>query len=198
MGAEFGWIHPEASPGGQEDSMDKKRIAIFYETSEGHTAQVAGRMKQRLEGEGHTVNVAQCRQASHADIEQADIVLIGGSIHAGKHHAKVVAFAEKHAQLLNAKPAAFFLVCLTAHSEKPEAPRTVANYLATFEKATGWKPKRSQAFAGALLYTQYGIIKRKIMEAINRQEGGETDTSRDHVYTNWQAVEDWASEVGRL
>ncbi|MCU0664230.1 MAG: protoporphyrinogen oxidase [Myxococcota bacterium] len=178
--------------------MNPRRIDIYYETIEGQTAAVAQRMKARLEQAGHEVRVARCRDTKTGDIEQADIAIVGGSIHAGNHHTRVLEFARQHAALLSSKPSAFFLVCLTAHSGKPEAPGIVAGYLETFAQKTDWKPRVSKAFAGALLYTQYGFVKRKIMETINRKEGGETDVTKDHVYTDWQAVDAFADEVSTL
>lgn len=178
--------------------MNPKHIAIFFETSEGHTTAVAERIRARLEQLGHRVSLSRCGKARSEEIEQADAVIVGGSIHAGRHQSKVVAFARRHAALLAAKPSAFFLVCLTAHSDKPDAPGIVAGYLEALTEQTDWRPRLARAFAGALLYTRYGFLKRKLMESINRKEGGETDTSRDHVYTDWQQVDAFADEAAAL
>jgi menaquinone-dependent protoporphyrinogen oxidase len=178
--------------------MSSKRLSLFFETTEGHTKAVAERIRVRLEQAGHEVRMSRCRDASPGDIDWADICIVGGSIHAGNHHSKVIGFAQRYAAALSGKPLAFFLVCLTASSPKPEAPGVVSEYLEAFALKTGCKPAISRAFAGALLYTQYGFVKRKIMEGISRKEGGETDTSRDHIYTDWKAVEDFADEVAIL
>jgi len=175
--------------------MDPKNIGIFYETSEGHTSEIADRIKARLEQAGHRVTLSRCRKARPEEVEQADVVIVGGSIHAGRHQSKVVSFASRHADLLTAKPSAFFLVCLTAHSQRPEAPETVAGYLNNLTEQTGWRPRLSKPFAGALLYTQYGFLKRTLMRTISSKDGGEPDISRDHVYTDWQEVDAFADEV---
>ena len=39
--------------------------------------------------------------------------------------------------------------------------------------------------AGALPYTRYGWIKRMMMRRIVAKAGGDTDTSRDYEYTDW-------------
>jgi menaquinone-dependent protoporphyrinogen oxidase len=45
-------------------------------------------------------------------------------------------------------------------------------------------------FAGALLYTQYGFLKRHLMKKIASDKGSlDTDTSRDYVYTEWDGVQ---------
>ena len=53
-------------------------------------------------------------------------------------------------------------------------------------------------FAGALRYSRYGWLKRRLMRSIARREGGDTDTSRDHVYTDWDAVDRFAVDILRV
>ena len=52
------------------------------------------------------------------------------------------------------------------------------------------------SLAGRLAYTQYGFVKRWIMWGIARREGGSTDTTRDHDYTDWREVARFADRVG--
>jgi hypothetical protein len=56
----------------------------------------------------------------------------------------------------------------------------------------GWQPDQIGVFAGALLYTQYGLIKRYLMKSISKQMEGDTDVSRDYEYTDWESVDDFA------
>jgi menaquinone-dependent protoporphyrinogen oxidase len=50
-------------------------------------------------------------------------------------------------------------------------------------------------FGGALLYRQYGILKRYMMKWIVRDKPGMSlDTSRDYVYTDWDQVKRFAEE----
>jgi menaquinone-dependent protoporphyrinogen oxidase len=52
--------------------------------------------------------------------------------------------------------------------------------------------------AGALLYRQYGVLVRMMMRLIAGRVGASTDTSRDHDYTDWDAVDRYADEVATL
>ena len=169
------------------------KIVICFETGEGHTKTVAERIGAHLTQAGHAVDVLRCRDAETGALEAADGIIVGASIHMGKHHKRAVRFAREHQTLLAAKPAAFFTVCLTAKSDKPEKQAEVQGYLDTFQEQSGWKPALIRAFAGALLYTQYGFIKRKIMLKIIRAEGGDVDPGRDYVYTDWDAVDAFAA-----
>ncbi len=50
-------------------------------------------------------------------------------------------------------------------------------------------------FAGALRYSEYGWMMKRVMKSIARREGNDTDTSRDHEYTDWPAVDRFANDV---
>ena len=60
---------------------------------------------------------------------------------------------------------------------------------------TGFDPDVVGLFAGALVYTQYGWLKRHVMRTIVKREGGDLDLSRDYEYTDWSAVEGFAKDV---
>ena len=51
-------------------------------------------------------------------------------------------------------------------------------------------------FSGALLYTQYGFLKRRLMKRIAGDKPGDlgTDVSRDYVYTEWDGVTRFAED----
>jgi menaquinone-dependent protoporphyrinogen oxidase len=46
-----------------------------------------------------------------------------------------------------------------------------------------------KAVPGALLYAQYNFLIRFIMKRISEASGGSTDTSRDHIYTDWRGLD---------
>ena len=66
-----------------------------------------------------------------------------------------------------------------------------------FVTETGWRPTTTKIVAGALLYTRYNWLKRLVMRRIARKAGGDTDTTRDHVYTDWNDVRGFAEGFGR-
>ena len=59
----------------------------------------------------------------------------------------------------------------------------------------GFDPKAVGLFAGALQYTKYGWITRRVMKSISAKEGRDTDTTRDFEYTDWDAVDEFARAV---
>jgi menaquinone-dependent protoporphyrinogen oxidase len=81
-------------------------------------------------------------------------------------------------------------VSLAAHGDLENARAYVEN----FEQQTGWRPAQVGLFSGALLYRQYGFLKRLMMKKIvsDKRGGLSTDTSSDHVYTDWDEVKRFA------
>jgi menaquinone-dependent protoporphyrinogen oxidase len=51
--------------------------------------------------------------------------------------------------------------------------------------------------AGALPYTRYNWLKRWIMRRIVAKAGGDTDTTRDFEYTDWEDLRAFARTFGR-
>src|SRR5262249_26236145 len=120
------------------------------------------------------------------------------------HERELVAFVKEHRDLLERVPTAFVSVSLSqagveddrrTAEQRAQATRNVAGVLDTFLRKTGWQPRWIQPFAGALLYTKYNFLVGYIMKMISKQEGGSTDTSRDHEYTDWQAVERFGGRI---
>ena len=173
-------------------------VAIFYETSEGHTAEVAKRMKEAIEKLGHTATVQRCRDADSAKLKEAKAVIIGGSIHAGSYQKQLMSFIKENVDELNNKPGGFFSINLYSRSEKEERKAEVQGYLEIPNKEAGWNPTIKRTFPGALPYTKYNFIIRWMMKWISSGEGGDTDTSKDFVYTDWKEVEDFCKELVSL
>ena len=63
---------------------------------------------------------------------------------------------------------------------------------------TGWHPCRTSAVAGALVYSKYNFVVRYIMKRIARQAGGDTDTSKDYVYTDWKRLDEFVDRAERV
>jgi len=66
-----------------------------------------------------------------------------------------------------------------------------------FLAETGWHPEHIEAVAGALRYTKYNFVLRFVMKQIAKRAGGSTDTSRDHEYTDWAALDRLVDELTR-
>ncbi|MFD1646389.1 flavodoxin domain-containing protein [Haloarchaeobius litoreus] len=172
---------------------------VIYGTGEGQTAKVADAMRTDLRERGHEVTAYDVRAAPEdLDVSAFDAVLVGGSIHVGKHQDGVVEFASDHRDELAARPSAFFQVCLSSASDDAERKAAATGYIDAFVEATGWHPDRVASFAGALRFSEYGFLKRLMMKKIAAEATGDTDTSRDYEYTDWEAVDRFAVAFARI
>jgi menaquinone-dependent protoporphyrinogen oxidase len=171
------------------------KILIGYGTTEGQTARIAEYIADVIRGQGHEVQVLELKRSKDVPLDGTDAVVIGGSIHMGKHEESVGDFARKNRGALERLPSAFFSVSLAAHGDMENARAYVEN----FEQQTGWRPTQVGYFGGALLYRQYGLIKRLMMKKIVRDKPGNLslDTSRDHEYTDWDDVRRFAEDFLR-
>ena len=165
-------------------------VLIAYGTTEGQTAKIADVIAEVLREKGHETDAVDVRALADTVPAGQDAVIIGASIHMGKHDKHVVELVQKNLDVLSRLPSAFFSVSLAAHGDAEES----AGYVAQFEQETGWQPDKVAMFGGALLYTQYGFFKRHLMKKIASDKPGHLglDLSRDYVYTEWDAVKRFA------
>ena len=61
----------------------------------------------------------------------------------------------------------------------------------------GWAPVLSASIAGAINYTKYNFLLKAFMKRASAKNGGSTDTSRDHEYTNWDEVDRFAAAMAK-
>jgi len=167
-------------------------VLIAYGSSEGQTARIAEYIAGVIQGHGVDSQALNIK-GSHEDPapDRNDAVIVGASIHMGKHERYVRDFVRKNRDVLERLPSAFFSVSLAAYDDRDEAQ----GYIERFVQETDWHPAMVGLFGGALLYTQYGFVKRRLMKKIARNKGTlDTDTSHDYVYTDWESVEHFAEE----
>jgi menaquinone-dependent protoporphyrinogen oxidase len=171
------------------------RVLIAYGTNEGQTAKIAEYLADILRGNGCVADPVDLKRSPAPHLENYDAVIVGASIHMGKHQRAVRDFVKQNRPALEPLPTAFFSVSLSAHDQKEAARKEVVRCLAEFAQQTGWRAGKVGVFAGALLYTRYGFITRWIMKKIAREKGSpDLDTLRDYVYTDWESVKRFAEE----
>jgi menaquinone-dependent protoporphyrinogen oxidase len=171
------------------------KVLIAYGTSEGRTARIADYLADVIRDQGHEAFPVDIKRSGAPEPASYDAVIVGASVHMGKHQNCVRDFVREHRVALERLPSAFFSVSLAAHDNTEEARHEAEGYVEKFAQQTGWRPRKVGLFAGALLYSKYGLFTRWIMKKIARGKGSpDTDTSRDYVYTNWDSVKRFAEE----
>ncbi|MHB8957245.1 MAG: menaquinone-dependent protoporphyrinogen IX dehydrogenase [Pirellulaceae bacterium] len=169
------------------------RILIAYDTTEGQTRKIALHLADAIARSGKEVQVTDIRRLPTGfTLDGFDAILIGASIHLGKHSRQLSQFVGRHITRLNAVPSGFFSVSLSAagsQKERADAGRFVEEFLTQ----SGWNPAITTTLAGGLRYREYGFLKRWMMKKIARQAGKDMDTSKNHEYTDWAAVDRFES-----
>ena len=171
-------------------------VPVFCATTEGQTRRIAAEIAATLREQGFVSDV-HCLSEPMPAVDWSNVrgVVVGASIHAGRHQKAAADFVRREAGHLSACPSAFFSVSLSAASRNP-AEVDAARGLAThFVRQTGWEPTRVLSVAGKLAYSQYGFLIKQIMRFIAWREGAPTDTSRDYEFTDWNVVRQFALDV---
>jgi menaquinone-dependent protoporphyrinogen oxidase len=163
---------------------DLSAVLVLYSSIEGHTERIAQRIAQILRNGGHAVDVAPA--GSNVELSRYFAVIVGASVHYGHHPAKLAKWLKGAG--LEGQTSGFFSVSLSAKE----------HYATKFLDRAGWRPQLSAVFRGALRYSKYGPIKRRVVQAFAAVGGHDTDTSRDYDYTDWKAVDSFATAFAAL
>lgn len=181
-----------------------KRLLIVYGTAEGQSARIAARLARCLREYDCAVTLADVADPYVPDPCFYDGIIVGGSVHFGRHPRPLVTFVRRHRATLEARPHAFYSVSMAAAGEDDLGYAEAARQVEAFSAQTGWHPARIWCFAGALRYTAYSPIKKWIMKRIARRGGpgrrgfDVSDTSHDYEFTRWSAVNDSAHRFARM
>jgi menaquinone-dependent protoporphyrinogen oxidase len=128
-------------------------------------------------------------------VDGYEAVVVGAPLRRLKYPRAIAAFVRAHRARLDRMPSAFFSVCLAAASPIEAERRAAETWPERLFRASGWRPRLTATFAGALRYRRYNPLLRWLMKQIARSKGASTDTSRDHEYTDWQAVTRFAEAL---
>lgn len=166
-------------------------IYLPFGTVEGQTARIAEYIAYVIREHGHEARTADLQTAGDALPDEYDAVIVGASVHMGKHEGVVTDFVRANKAALERLPSALFSVSLAVVGDAERAE----SYVEKFEEETGWRPAHVGLFGGALLYSEYGFFKRHMMKRIVSGQGSpDTDMSRDYVYTEWDGVRRFAED----
>ena len=170
-----------------------QRVLVLYASTHGHTAKVADRIGAALTSHGVQARVRDVHVSGpRIDLSEFDGVIAGASVHAGHHQNEMLTWLGHHHTRLSAMPSAFFSVSLTAADDTDEARATTREMIDDVLDATGWIPRETVAFAGALQFEEYNVPTRVLMRLIARHHDPHAEVRKDTDYTDWAAVDRFA------
>jgi len=163
-------------------------VLMLCSSTDGHTRKICERLGTALQRCGHAVSLAMIEQAVvPAPIGHA-LVVVGARIRYGRTDPRVIVYARRHADALNAMPSAYFSVNIVAR--KPGRDRPDSNpYVRKFLRSVPWRPRCTEVFAGKLDYPRYGVCDRLIIRFIMWLTGGPTAPGTVVEFTDWRRVD---------
>lgn len=181
------------------------KIAVLFASREGQTRRVAEHLAAALRARGAEAEARDVAGPARAlPLDGYAAVVLAAPVHYGRHERALADFVTARRDALARLPNAFVSVSLSqAGVERPtsspdrraRSAAEVARALAAFTRETGWQPERVWPVAGALAYTKYRPLVRWLMKWIARRVGSTTDTTRDHDFTDWSALDRYADEL---
>lgn len=171
-------------------------ILVTYGTGQGQTAKIAGCIESVLSDRGFDVRTAHVGEMPSVSIDDFDAILVGGSINNRQHRPEVLDFVREHRDAITARPNGFFQVSMASAVTSEWGQEGVQMFVDQLTDETGWEPDVIGRFAGAIKYPRYGRFLRLGFLAYSAISTGDTDTSREYEYTDWDEVERFALEFG--
>ncbi len=176
-----------------------KLLAVLYATREGQIRRIAEHLAATARSRNlaaEAIDVAALPSGFSLDAYSA--VILAASVHMQKHEIEMTRFVQRYRAELERLPALFLSVSLSeagaedvtaAPERRAQSAAEVEKMIQAFLAETGWHPSRVRAAAGALMYSKYNFLIRFVMKRIARAAGASTDTSRNHEYTDWEALD---------
>jgi menaquinone-dependent protoporphyrinogen oxidase len=171
---------------------------VVYATTHGHTGRIAARISAAMREQGVAVDLREVAHAADAQPRHYDVVVVGASLHKGRHQPEISDWVTYRQRALGERPSAFFSVSLSAADDGAESRADAQRCIEEFCEQTGWAPTRAEAVAGCLEYREYDVFTRQLMRLLMRRWGHPTDASHDYDYTDWDAVERLGREFAAL
>jgi len=135
--------------------------------------------------------------ASQAELQACDKVVIGASIRYGRHRKSVTKYINENQSALENKKSAFFSVNVVARKPEKCTPETNP-YLKKFLTQISWKPLKLGVFAGKIDYQKYHLFDRYMILLIMWITKGPTDLQGVFEFTDWDKVSEFADSIDRL
>ncbi|WP_405221819.1 flavodoxin domain-containing protein [Lentisalinibacter sediminis] len=176
-----------------------KRFLVLYATREGQTAKVAERIAEHLRAAGAEVTLVNAENTLTADaleLARFDRLIFGASMHAGGLERELVGFVNDHADGIRGQARSLFVVLLSAAAKDPVLREEwLGDARDKIESQLRVPFEHVEMIAGALRYSKYPLPLRWLMRRIAGKAGGDTDTSRDYEYTDWEQVRRYAQAL---
>lgn len=174
-------------------------VLVLYATREGQSRRIAEHAAAGLRRKQLAVELLNAAELpAEVALERYAGALLVAPVHIGKHAREMRRFVRARRAELERLPVRFLSVSLSqagvenaqaSDAQRQKAAHDVEYLTGLLCKDTGFPASKVVPVAGRLAYTQYSFLERLVMRRIAKLSGGSTDTTRDHVYTDYAALD---------
>jgi len=160
--------------------MKGKNILLAYASKAGSTGGASMIIGKEIAEQGAIVEVRRIDSVS--DVSKYDAFVLGTAIRAGKPLSEFTKFITKNKKILNEKPVAIFLTCMTLSKDTPETRKKVEKYFDTVK--INISPKAEGYFAGRMDYSKLNFLTKFIVKNMVKVPEGD--------FINEKELKKWA------
>lgn len=159
------------------------RVLVAYATRAGSTIDIADSIAFGISQQGYCVDLVHINSIDNL-IDYSAIV-IGSAIRMGNVTPEVKRFVKINKEILQTKPTAYFIACLTLHEDTPENRAKVKDYLIPLREMV--TPFAEGYFAGEMDYSKLkGFDKFVAKRMVKAPEGD---------FRDWGKIREWAFDL---
>ena len=170
-----------------------KSTLIIYSSTDGQTKNICSRIGEFVCDDA-PLKILSLSEATKADIEKYDQIIIGASIRYGKHKKELFKFIDINLDEITKKDNAFFSVNVVARKPEKNSPETNP-YMQKFLLKSSWVPQKLAVFAGKIDYPKYNFVDKQMIRFIMWITKGPTNIKNTYEFTDWDKVDSFAKEL---
>jgi len=167
------------------------KILVTYATCTGYTIGVADAIGKTLSEDGLSVDVRPMQEVG--DLAPYQAVVVGSAIQSKKWLPEAMDFIQKNRAVLNQKPCAVFLVCMTLAMPNGEKYRSfVSDFLQPVRRVV--RPVSEGLFAGGLDIRKVPSFGNRLKFRLSVLFG----VWKEGDHRDWNASRAWATSLNPL
>lgn len=165
-----------------------KKVLVTYASRTGTTEGVAKAIGQELSAHGFYVDILTMKNVN--DLTPYNAIVAGCAIQGGKWLPEAMDFIQSHRKVIETKPFAAFLVCMTLAMPKADKYRSfVETWMVPIRSLV--KPVSEGFFSGSLYVRKVKKLSDRFKFRLSVLFG----VWKEGDHRDWNAIREWASNL---
>lgn len=172
------------------------RLLIVYASKHGQTEKISNFISAELVQMGHFVDIFDVESIPETvSVQNYEAVIVGAPVYVSGFPNHLKKWVKSHSDILAFKPSGFFSVCLGVLENDESAQKDERQIVEKFFNESNWHPKQWTIFAGSITYSKYNWFLKRIMHALAKKSGTDTEYDHDYEYTDWNKVHQFTENL---